>query len=156
MEYNEDTPFIDDSHEGDTVILVSNVGGRKDKKFSRNYAWAKHAADRGLLKEIVVKVVANGESYRTVDAFRRAVGRPHSATRVVVDGDSRHVLAIVDEVSRIVPLPEPVRPRGKRVAEPVVVEPVVEPQAPAEVRVEVPAEPAAEPEVNPETKEEAK
>jgi hypothetical protein len=138
MEFNEDMPFIDDSHEGDTVTLVSNVGGRKDKKFSRNYAWAKHAADRGKLKEIVVKVVANGESYRTVDAFRRAVGRPHPATRVFVDGDAKHALAIVDEVTKIVPVP--VKPEVKRVEAP--------------VKPEVPAEVVANPEAKPEAKKE--
>lgn len=118
MEYNEDTPYVDDSHEGDTITLVSNVGGRKDRKFSRNYAWAKHAADRGKITDIIVKVVANGESYRTIDAFRRAVGRPHPATRSFVDGDVKHALAIVDEVTKIVPAPEPkAKPRKSIVAE---------------------------------------
>ncbi|OMC55358.1 hypothetical protein A5747_13260 [Mycobacterium sp. IS-836] len=103
MEFSEDTDYVGDDFDGDVVTLVSNVGGRKDRKFSRNYAWAKHAADRGKIRRIVVKVVANGESYRTVDAFRRAVGTPHPAARSYVHGEPAHAMAIVDEVTKILP-----------------------------------------------------
>lgn len=118
MDFSEDTPLIGDSFEGDTVTLVSNVGGRKDRNFSRNYAWAKHAADCGKIRRIVVKVVANGESYRTMDAFRRAVGKPHPAARSYVDGDVKHAMAIVDEVTKVIPGFNPAEERPAKARRP--------------------------------------
>jgi hypothetical protein len=132
MEYNENTDYVSDEHDGDVVTLVSNVGGRKDRKFSRNYAWAKHAADRGKVRRIVIKVVANGENYRTLDTFRRAVGKPHPAARLLVDGPVQHAMAVVDDLTKLVPgfnpaEEKPVKPR-RRVEPPV--EPVTEPTEP--------------------------
>lgn len=121
MEFSEDTDFIDDSFTEDTAVITSNVGGKKDKHFSRNYAWCKHAADRGKLSKIIVRVVANGENYRTIDAFRRAIGKPHPAVRLFVDGDVKHALAVVLDLQSLVPVDAP---------EPVVDAPVVEPAVP--------------------------
>lgn len=126
MDFSEDTEFIDDSFSEDTATITSNVGGKKDKHFSRNYAWCKHAADRGKLSKIVVRVVANGENYRTIDAFRRAIGKPHPAVRLFVDGDVKHALAVVLDLQSLVPLADA---------------PIVE--APAEP-VEVPEAPEAQ------------
>lgn len=120
MTFDENAPFIGDDFGGDTVTLVSNIGGRKDRHFARNYAWAKHAADRGQLKSIVVQVVANGETYRTVDAFKRAVGTPHKAVRVNVTHTVRieHATAVADAIAPMLPTPsgdagKPAPPREK-------------------------------------------
>lgn len=121
-----------DDFDGDTVVLVSNVGGRRDRHFARNYAWAKHAADRGRIDRIVVQVVANGERFRTIDAFKRAVGVPHEKARVFVShtGKLEYALGVVDEVTAFMPLVDLAeqeagesgkrgRRRGRRRGEPV-------------------------------------
>lgn len=133
MTFDENTPFLGDDFEGDTVTLVSNIGGRKDRHFARNYAWAKHAADRGQLRSIVVNIVANGETYRTVDAFKRAVGSPHKAVRVNVTHTVRveHAREVADAVAALMPAPSkdagkpaPAREKPAQTAKPA---PVVEP-----------------------------
>lgn len=133
MLFDESTPFVGDDFKGDTVKLVSNTGGRKDRHFARNYAWAKHAADRGQLKSIVVQVVANGETYRTVDAFKRAVGTPHKAVSVNVTHtvSVEHSKAVADAIapmlltpSKDAAKPDPVKEKEAQAAKPA---PVVEP-----------------------------
>ena len=104
MIFDENIAYVDDSFEGDAITIVSNVGGRKDRKFSRNYAWAKHAADRGRLSSIVIKVGANGETFRTIDTFRRAVGSPHGAASVRLDGpDDRHTAEVLAGIKQFAP-----------------------------------------------------
>lgn len=106
MVYDENSPYLGDGYEGDSVTIVSNVGGRKDRNFARNWSWAKYAADRGVVKRIVVQVVANGETYRTVDAFKRAIGAGHPSARALVTHATRveDAMAIVDQVGAVMPL----------------------------------------------------
>lgn len=101
--FDENADYLGSDFKGETVVLVSNVGGVKDRKFARNFATAKHLADRGSVKRIVVRVVATRERARTVDAFRRAVGEGHSAARSCVTHVDRveDALTVVDQVGAI-------------------------------------------------------
>ncbi|AEF57211.1 hypothetical protein PBI_WINKY_29 [Mycobacterium phage Winky] len=92
--YDEQVPVLDDTFEGDEVSLLAVRGGRVDRNFRRNYAWAKHAADRGKLKKIVVKVAVNKDSWvHTVGAVTSALSgqRLHPLAAFNVDSDVRDI-----------------------------------------------------------------
>lgn len=80
--YDEKVAPLNDSFDGDSVALLATVGGKVDKHFRRNYAWAKHAADVGRLKKITVVVSVDGTDWvHSVGAVTSALagGRLHAA-----------------------------------------------------------------------------
>lgn len=86
--------MLDDSFEGDEVALLAVRGGRVDRNFRRNYAWAKHAVDRGQLKKVVVKVVVNKDSWvHTVSAVASALSgrRLHRLAVFAVDAEVQDI-----------------------------------------------------------------
>ncbi|AXH67835.1 holin [Mycobacterium phage Bromden] len=110
MVYDEQLPVLDDSFEGDEVVLLAVRGGRVDKTFRRNYAWAKHAADTGKLKQIVVVVALGRDSWlHTVSAVTSALSgaKLHRKARFKVDSEVSEiggdkltkVLAALDELA---------------------------------------------------------
>ncbi|QNO01056.1 hypothetical protein [Mycobacterium phage CELFI] len=93
--YDEQVAFLsDENFAGDEVTLLAVRGGKVDKHFRRNYAWAKHAADRGQLKKIVVKVAVNKDTWvHTVGAVTSALSgqRLHPLAAFNVDADVRDI-----------------------------------------------------------------
>lgn len=80
--YDEQLPPLDSKFDGDEVNLLAVRGGKVDKHFRRNYAFAKHAADTGKLKKIAVVVAIDKTDWvHTVGAVTSALsgGRLHSA-----------------------------------------------------------------------------
>lgn len=80
--YDEQLPPLDDKFEGDEVNLLAVRGGKVDRHFRRNYAWAKHAADAGRVKKIAVVVAIDRTDWvHTVGAVTSALsgGRLHVA-----------------------------------------------------------------------------
>lgn len=80
MKFDENTPPLTGDYDGEAVVLVSNVGGKRDKHFARNYATAKNLADSGRIEKIIVCSV--GEGVRADDALQRSVGAGHPAVEV--------------------------------------------------------------------------
>lgn len=126
-------PVLDDSFEGDDVNLLAVSAGRVDRNFRRNYAWAKHAADVGKLKKIVVVVDVDGsDPIHTVGAVQSAVSgvRLHGkAVFLVRGGTSAGQIANASQVSAELeatlaaePEPEPVKPVAKPAVKPAVKE----------------------------------
>lgn len=92
--YDEQLPVLDDSFEGDEVSLLAVRGRKVDPHFRRNYAWAKHAADRGKLKKIVVVVAVTKDNWvHTVGAVTSALSgaKLHTAARFKVDTEIRDI-----------------------------------------------------------------
>ncbi|SHT52629.1 Uncharacterised protein [Mycobacteroides abscessus subsp. abscessus] len=72
--YDEQLPYLDDSFEGTEVAIKAVQGARVDRRFRRNYAWAKYAADRGKLTAITVVVaIDSSDVAHTVQAVRSAL-----------------------------------------------------------------------------------
>ncbi|QXO14268.1 hypothetical protein SEA_CHASER_27 [Mycobacterium phage Chaser] len=108
--FDEQLPVLDDSFTGDEVVLLAVRGGKVDKTFRRNYAWAKHAADTGKLKQIVVVVALGRDSWvHTVSAVTSALSgaKLHRKARFKVDSEVfdiggeklTKVLAALDELA---------------------------------------------------------
>ena len=74
MIVDEQSPVLGEGFKGAEVTILATRDTRVDGHFRRNYAWAKHAADRGRLKKITV-VVAVGDSdvAHAVQAVRSAL-----------------------------------------------------------------------------------
>ncbi|QFG10260.1 holin [Mycobacterium phage DyoEdafos] len=90
MVYDEQLPVLDDSFEGSEVAILAVRGGKVDKNFRRNYAWAKHAVDRGAVRKVVVVVGLGRESWvHTVGAVTSALsgGKLHQGARFKVDSE---------------------------------------------------------------------
>ncbi|QAY03454.1 holin [Mycobacterium phage CicholasNage] len=92
--YDEKFPLLDEKFKGDEVVIQAARGGKVDKHFRRNYALAKHLADRGVVKKIFVRVGVNRDSWvHTVTAATSALsGRPlHWAAAFVVDAEVKDI-----------------------------------------------------------------
>ena len=87
MIYNENTGPLTDDHDGDTVVIQSNLGRNKDKNWVRNFTKAKELAATGRIHRIVARVTADKEHLRTLYAFREAVGTGHPLLEVCVVGN---------------------------------------------------------------------
>jgi hypothetical protein len=81
---------LDDGFEGDEVAVLAVRGRKVDPNFRRNYAWAKHAIDRGALKKVVVVVALDRDSWvHTVSAVTSALSgaKLHQGARFKVDAE---------------------------------------------------------------------
>ncbi|ALF01485.1 hypothetical protein SEA_NICHOLAS_29 [Mycobacterium phage Nicholas] len=88
--YDEQLPLLDDSFEGNEVNLLAVRGRKVDPHFRRNYAWAKHAIDRGALRKVVVIVALGSDSWvHTVGAVTSALSgqKLHQGARFKVDAE---------------------------------------------------------------------
>ncbi|SIL71447.1 Uncharacterised protein [Mycobacteroides abscessus subsp. abscessus] len=124
--YDEQISPLDDSYDGDKVAILAAVGRRIDKHFALNYAWAKHAADTGKLKEIAVVVLVDGTNWvHTVAAVRAALAaarlHPAASFRVHVEpgGASTTASKVLEvlgaELSALVePVADKTSARGRR------------------------------------------
>lgn len=83
MKFDQNTPLLTGDYDGDTVVLVAQVNGVRDKKFARNFVTAKNLADQGRVSRIVVKSVGSG--VRAEDALRRVLGSGHPVVEVCRD-----------------------------------------------------------------------
>ncbi|WP_054173020.1 hypothetical protein [Mycobacteroides immunogenum] len=75
MIFCEDGEYLDGKFKGSEVVLNAVVGARQDKHFRRNYSEAKHLADQGKIKRIVVDVGVSGAPVvYVVNAVKAALG----------------------------------------------------------------------------------
>lgn len=146
--YDVQLPVLDDKFVGDEVALLAAVGGRVDRNFRRNYAWAKHAADVGKLKKITVVVdVDSTDVVHTVGAVTSALSgrRLHGDAVFLVRAAARSFEVGVTAAAVEAGL-------AGLAAEAKPVEAPVKPEVKAEVKPEVEAKPEVKADVKPAAK----
>lgn len=101
MIFSEDGEYLDEKFRGAEVVLRAVVDGRVDRHFRRNYSEAKHLADQGKVRRIVVEVdPAGAPVVYVVNAAKAALGgvAAHEKAVLSVPGDASEVRFVLAEL----------------------------------------------------------
>lgn len=79
---------VDDTYPHKFFAFRSNDGAYRDRKFARNLAWAKKAADSGRLVGFIVYAVYEPDGGNWATTLMSQVGTPHPRMAVMIDVES--------------------------------------------------------------------